>query len=197
VEQQSVKAATESIEEKTDKQARKRGRKPGLTEAEREARNAELVRDKLRGQSWAYLSEKYGILPRVCQRIYQEWREENQSTYVGRDPIAIVHSMLDRLDSWVEQLAEVADSTEISTTKIAAVNAQLNALTRTAELMQATGILPHDLGTLRVEMDVQSLAVKLVTVLTEQGATPEMKRAILEELRSGEVREQALPVATG
>jgi hypothetical protein len=172
-----------SIEEMTGRQERKRGRKPGLTEDERLERNAELVRDRARGQSWVYLSEKYNLSSGQCHDIYAAWRKQNQSTYVGRDPIQIVHSMLDRLESWVEQLAEVADSSETDTIKIAAVNAQLNALTRTAELMQATGILPHDLGTLRLELDVQTLAVKLVSVLGEQGASPEMKRAILDALR--------------
>ena len=186
--------AHRSIEEMTERHERKRGRKPGMTEEERLERNVELVRDRLRGQSWAYLAEKYNLEISRCQLIYREWRQENQSTYVGRDPIAIVHSMLDRLESWVEQLAEVADSSGTETTKIAAINAQLNALTRTAELMQATGILPHDLGTLRVELDVQTLAVKLVTVLTEQGAPPEMKRAILEALRADAMSEPALPV---
>ena len=60
--------------------------------------------------------------------------------------------------------------------------------------MQATGILPHDLGTLRIQLDVQTLAVKLVTVLTEQGAIPEMKRAILEALKGDEVPESQLSV---
>jgi hypothetical protein len=73
----------------------------------------------------------------------------------------------------------------------------MNALTRTAELMQATGILPHDLGTLRLELDVQSLAVKLVTVLTEQGATPEMKRAILDTLRADAVQHPTLSNGAG
>jgi hypothetical protein len=185
-----------SIEEMTERQERKRGRKPGLSEDERLERNAELVRDRLRGQSWAYLCEKYNLRDAMVRRIFSDWRKENQPTYAGRDPIKIVHSMLDRLESWVEQLAEVADSSTTDAIKISAINAQLNALTRTAELMQATGILPHDLGTLRLELDVQTLAVKLVTVLTEQGATPEMKRAILEALKSDEVSESALPVGS-
>lgn len=185
----------ESIEQKTDSEARKHGRKPGLTEREREARNNELIRDKLRGQGWAYLSAKYDLTQRQCKEIYGQWRDANQATYQGRDPIAIVHSMLDRLESWTEQLAEVADATSTEATEIAAINAQMNALTRTAELMQATGILPHDLGTLRLELDVQSLAVRLVTVLTEQGATPEMKRAILDTLRTDAVQQP--PVSNG
>lgn len=189
--------AHRSIENMTERHERKRGRKPGLTEDERLERNAEIVRDRLRGQSWTYISEKYNLTVRQCQEIYNAWRAENQSTYVGRDPIAIVHSMLDRLESWVEQLAEVADASLTDTTRIAAVNAQLNALTRTAELMQATGILPHDLGTLRIQLDVQTLAVKLVTVLTEQGASPEMKRAILEALKGDEVPESQLSVGAG
>jgi hypothetical protein len=186
-----------SIEDLTERQARKHGRKPGLTDAEREERDAELVRDRLRGQSWPYLADKYGLTQEWCKRIYNAWREHNQSTYQGRDPIHIVHGMLDRLDSWTEQLAEVADESSTDTVKIAAINAQLNALTRTAELMQATGILPHDLGTLRLELDVQTLAVRLVTVLTEQGATPEMKRAILDALKSDAVQQPTLSNGTG
>jgi hypothetical protein len=186
-----------SIENMAERHERKRGRKPGMTEEERLERNAELIRDRLRGQSWPHLSEKYGVQVRVCQKIYREWREENQSTYQGRDPIAIVHSMLDRLEAWVEQLAEVADDSDTDAVKISAINAQLNALTRTAELMQATGILPHDLGTLRLELDVQALGVRLVTVLTEQGATPEMKRAILTALRADEVPQPELSNGSG
>jgi hypothetical protein len=105
--------------------------------------------------------------------------------------------MLDRLEAWVEQLAEVADNTATEATEIAAINAQMNALTRTAELMQATGILPHDLGTLRLELDVQTLAVRLVTVLTEQGATPDMKRAILDTLRADAVQQPQVSNGAG
>jgi hypothetical protein len=181
----------------TDREERKHGRKEGMTEAEREERDAELIRDRLRGQSWPYLAEKYGLTQAWCKRIYTGWREQNQSTYQGRDPIAIVHSMLDRLESWTEQLAEVADASGTDTVKIAAINAQLNALTRTAELMQATGILPHDLGTLRLELDVQTLAVRLVTVLTEQGATPEMKRSILETLKADALQQPQLSNGQG
>jgi hypothetical protein len=104
--------------------------------------------------------------------------------------------MLDRLEAWVEQLAEIADEAE-GNVRISAINAQLNALTRTAELMQATGLLPHDLGTLRLELDVQALGVRLVTVLTEQGATPEMKKAILAALRPDEVPQPALSNGQG
>jgi hypothetical protein len=186
-----------SIEDMTDAQERKHGRKPGLTEREREARNNELIRDKLRGQGWAYLSEKYDLTVRQCQDIYGQWREQNQPTFQGRDPIAIVHGMLDRLESWIEQLAEVADGTTTDMTKIAAINAQMAATTRAAELLQATGLLPHDLGTLRLELDVQTLAVRLVTVLTEQGATPDMKRAILDALRTDAVQQPTLSNGAG
>lgn len=186
-----------SIEDMTDVEERKHGRKPGLTNAEREARNTELIRDKLRGQGWPYLSAKYDLTVRQCQDIYGTWREQNQPTFQGRDPIAIVHGMLDRMESWVEQLAEVADATATDMTKIAAINAQMAATTRAAELMQATGILPHDLGTLRLELDVQTLAVRLVTVLTEQGATPELKRAILDALRSDAVQQPQVSNGAG
>jgi hypothetical protein len=180
-----------------DRHARKHGRKPGITDAEREERNAEMIRDRLRGQTWEHLAEKYGIRARECQRIYNAWREGAQATYQGRDPIQIVHGMLDRLEAWIGQLADVADDATVDSTKVAAINAQLAMLTRTAELLQATNLLPHDLGTLRLELDIQTLAVRLVTVLTEHGAPPEMKRAILETLRADAVRQPELSNGTG
>jgi len=169
-----------------------RGRKPGMTNSELEARNEQLVRDRLRGQSWAYIAQKHGMQVRGAQTVFEKWRKNNAGTYKGRDPLAIVHQMLDRLEAWVEQLAEMADSSRSDQTRIAAINGQLAVLVRTTELLQATGLLPHDLGTLRVEMDIQVLAARLVSVLQEQGATPELKRAILESLKS----DAALPVVT-
>ena len=50
-----------SIEDMHERQERKRGRREGMTDAEREERDAELVRDRLRGQSWPYLAEKYNL----------------------------------------------------------------------------------------------------------------------------------------
>ena len=160
----------------------KGGRKP-LTQIERDARNARIVRDRLRGQSWSHLSDKYELADGTLKDIYKAWAETNQGTYQGRDPIHLVHRMLDRYDAWIEQLAEIADDSEADSAKIAAINAQMGAMTRSAELMQATGILPHNLGTLRLEMDVRLLTGKLMNTLVEHGATIELKRAILEALQ--------------
>jgi hypothetical protein len=69
-----VEGDERSIEDMTDREERKHGRKEGMTEAEREERDAELIRDRLRGQSWPYLAEKYGLTQAWCKRIYTGWR---------------------------------------------------------------------------------------------------------------------------
>lgn len=171
----------ESIE---DKAQRKRGRKPGLTMAEIESRNLELIRDRLNNLSWLRLSQKYDLNLKEVQDIYNRWRTKNQANYRGRDPLGIVQDRLNQLDAWTEQLADIADDDPRAEIKIAAIGQQVKTATRAVELMQATGILPHDLGTLKVQLDVQVLAVKLVQTLTDNGATPEMKRAVLETFKS-------------
>jgi DNA-binding transcriptional MerR regulator len=162
-----------------------RGRKAGLTGDEIETRNAMMIRDRIRGQSWATLAEQHGLSESRCRRVFAAWRKENPNTYQGRPPIELVHEMLERLEALAEQLADIAASTEADTTKIAAINSQADKLLRAAELMQATGILPHDLGTLRIQLDAQVLALRLIRVLNEQGASLELKRALLDELESG------------
>ena len=184
----------ESIEDKAE---RKRGRKPGLTLAEIEERNLDLIRDRCNKQSWRHIAVKYGLSEQQCQIIYGKWRAKNQANYQGHDPIAIVHERLDQLDNWTEQLADICDDGPAATVKIAAITQQVNMAMRTVELMQATGILPPDLVTLRVQLDIQVLAMRLVQTLTDNGATPELKRAIIETLKSNGMPQSELPVATG
>lgn len=184
-----------SIDDLTGDEAEpKRGRKPGMSVSEYEERDANIVRDHLRGASFEFLAKKHEVTTRRAREIWEKWRQENPASYKGRDPIVLVQSMLERLEAWVEQLAEVADGAEADATRISAINSQVAVMTRSAELMQATGILPHNLGTLRLELDVQLLAVRLVTVLTEKGATPELKQAVLETLKTGTLGQ---PVSAG
>ena len=172
----------ESIE---DKAARRGGRKAGVTDTEIEERDRELVRDRARGKSWPYIAHKHDLSVSRCMHIHAEWRRGNPQEWKGRDPIDIVEQQLDRLEAWVEQLAELTDRTEDAVT-VAAVRTQMDLTRRAADLMQDTGILPHDLGTMRIQIDVQQLGVRLLAALNANGATLEMKRAIIHELRSGE-----------
>ena len=174
----------ESIEDKANGNGNRRSRgNTTLTVSEMEERNRYIVRDRLSKQSWSRIAGKYGIKEAQCKLIYAKWRAENRPTaYRGRDPIEIVHDQLEQLESWTEQLADVADESA-GTVKIAAINSEVNTAMRAVELMQATGILPHDLGTLRVQLDIQVLAMKLVQALNDTGATPEQKRAVLNAMK--------------
>jgi hypothetical protein len=173
------------MEEFEGDERRKRGRKAGVTNSEIESRNDEIVRDRLRQQSWKHIATKHGLSTAQCRAIYERWKRENPGTYQGRPPIELVQKQLEALEAWTEQLAEIADVSDVDTTKIQAINAQADKVRQAAEIMQATGILPHDLGVLRLELDVQALAGRLVQVLVENDAPVELKRAILAELKAG------------
>ena len=154
-----------------------------LTAKEKLLRDEALVRDRLRRMSWADLGEKYGVTARAAQYVWAKWREANDpaAEIRGRDPVEIVYDMLGAYEAWIEQLAEVA-SREDGMAKISAINAQMSAQDKAVQLCQATGILPRDLGTLRIEVDVRVLAQRVLAVLNDHGVGSEVRDALLEAL---------------
>jgi hypothetical protein len=82
-----------------------------------------------------------------------------------RDPATVVADMLDELQAISEQLAEIADSTANDAVRVGAIGRRLTVLRETRELMQATGVLPNDLGQLAVAIDLKAAADRMVAAL--------------------------------
>lgn len=171
----------ESIEEIAQRYPRGR-RGPRGSEEEREVRDQKIVVDWLRGMDLPALGAKWNLSERRLQEIIAVFREQHKPVHRGADPIDVVYQFLDRYHAWIAQLAEIADQAENDSARVGAVNSQMAAQHRMAELMQATGLLPRNLGTLRLELDVRVLTQKLVKVLKDHDAPPELMEAIVEVL---------------
>lgn len=174
----------ESIEDRNDEGSKLKGR-GDLTAGEREERNASIVRCRVRGQSWPYIAKRHNLSKDHCMVIFREWKENHRSVWSGEDPIVIVHRMLDRCEGWIEQLAEIAEEAEHDSARVGAVNSQSAIQDKAAALAQATGLLPRNLGVLRLDIDVRVLAQKLMVVFERHDVSVEFRKDILEVLDGG------------
>lgn len=149
----------EKVEAKTDKEA------TWLTRAER---NLDLCRARARGRPWHKIAEEFDVSERQARKIWFAWRETRQTNLRGRDPLEIVWEAAERYEAWIEQAAELALTTEHDSTRLGAIKVQARLEEQLTSLLQEVGILPKNLGRLRIDWDVRWMIEQIVTVFKEE-----------------------------
>lgn len=148
------------------------GRKP-LTALQITQRNGQIFRSWLRGLQPETLAETYGLKPRAIEKIIAEWKKAG-GTVIGQDPMQIIEDHVLRLDSIVDELAAVA-AKEKGSGRVGAIRARLEAMTKKIEFLQQVKILPQDLGTIGVQIDLRAIGLLLYEALERRGlAEPEL-----------------------
>lgn len=176
-----------SIEHTADKGKRLRGE--ALAQ-----RNHDLVVDRLQPMSWAALAAKYGISDRMCRKIFYAWAKKNEegrtvSDFQGRDPIEIVWESAARYERWIEQLARLAFGAEVQdSVRVGAINSASNIQQKLIDLLQATGILPKQLGKLRIEADIRYVAQAILQVFDEEGVPEQTRERVIRAIQSASSR---------
>jgi hypothetical protein len=181
----------ESIEDMTGDKP-KTGRSD-LTKSEVADRDERLAADRVKGHSWEWIMAKYDLSRRTVQERYEVWRGKNAHAFEDVNAIEIVHGMLDTYQAIAEQAADIGVTAKGENGQLGALNTQMSAMRQVAELCQATGILPKQLGTLKMEVDARVLSQKLIRVLNEYEVDAKVKRALLQEL--GDENAGGMPVA--
>lgn len=138
----------------------KGGSKPrkALTVAQR---HATVVRLRARGRTWLHIAEQVGLSDRQCRQIWTDWVAQEKPLLEGLDALDYVTEQAARLEQQVEDLGEIAD-TEKGSLKIQALNAQRQTMRELTELLQSTGLIPHNLGKVQVELDIRYLGIMLM-----------------------------------
>jgi hypothetical protein len=90
----------------------------------------------------------------------------------NEDAIAIIDELVLGLQGAIRELAWVAHTAKHDSARVGAIRARVDAMEKLAGLLQSVGVLPMNLGKLRVELDVRFLADTILEVLTEE-AVPE------------------------
>lgn len=84
----------------------------------------------------------------------------------------------------VEELVLIGATASSDAARVGAVNARMSARQKITELLQAVGVLPHDLGSMRVEIDARFTAQRIVAVLNEYNVPDEVRDALVAALEN-------------
>lgn len=155
-----------------------------LNSAEMAQRNAQIVEGRRRGLSNAQLAATYQITERQVERIFQQWRKSRPKLQ-DINEAGYIEEVLDAYRAAAEELALVAATTgDNHAARVAAIRERVRCLRYAQDLLQMTGIVRHDLGTLRVEVDLQVIAARVSEVFaTYRGQIPpELEDRLLEAI---------------
>ena len=149
--------------------------------AEQYERNMQIVAQRIRRVPWSQISKEHGCTIRRCQEIFEEWRDQNP-TLRHSDPQEIVDELLYGYQSVIEDFEKLATTADQDSARVGALNGKLRAFREMAELLQAIGALPNDLGTLTLAIDGRITAERIVAVLDRFDVSEEVEEAMLMAL---------------
>lgn len=155
-----------------------------LPQDERDIRNTEIVKKKWRGLTDAELAAEYGISPRGIRKIITAWRRDHPGLRLraAEDASSVVDELIDSYEGTAGWFAEIALAADNHAAAVGALRGRMDALEKIATLLQASGALPHDLGKLRLEIDVKYVAEVLVKVFEEHDVAIAAQIAVLDTL---------------
>jgi hypothetical protein len=153
-----------------------------LSSVARFDRNAKVVRDRARGFGWTTIAERHDLSERQCRRIWGEWQADRSDVY-EQDPLALFQELFDAYDAGIEDLALVLEEASQDSAKVGAIKARLDLVSNKAELLQAVGLLPSNLGRLNEERELRALADTVWDVMDRHGVSEEARKDLAATIR--------------
>jgi acetolactate synthase small subunit len=150
-----------------------------LTAAERVQRHAEIAEAVLRGLAVKQVARTYNVSERHVYRVMADYRS-SQPKLRDINPVQVVEDRLMMLQAAAEEYALIAQTTTNETLRVNAITKRLDAYQQATELMQAAGVMPNNLGTINVAIDVKRVAQRIVNAVEEFGLGEEQTNKLLE-----------------
>jgi hypothetical protein len=154
-----------------------------LNPHDRSERNAEIVAARANGASWRQIEQRFGVSGRQARRVVRDVGTARVTRTMAIDPTEFIETALMHQEALIEQLAEIADSTDNPMVAINAIRAQGRANDRQVELLQNAGLLPAPLTNLAQHIDAQRLARRAIEVLNRHQVPAAVKQDLLDALR--------------
>jgi hypothetical protein len=145
-------------------------------------RDAQIVADRARGLRWATIAERHGVTERQCRTVWRESQQGRVLSYEQEDPLASLDEAIASVDSVIEDLALLAESTNNDAVKLGAIRARLGALIERFALMRACGLVPRDLG--HGELDVRKVVSAIGEIVRERRIDPEVITEMQKAIRA-------------
>lgn len=115
-------------------------------------RNIKIAQDRFAGLTAEYVAEKHKVSVSTVNAVMADWR-----AYISigsqEDMKEWIEEQLARYDVLYGKLAQIVESGDSDSDKIAGIARQMQSIKEGVALRQSTGILPNDLGDIRVHMD--------------------------------------------
>ena len=156
--------------------------KPGETSVDVARRNVEIVTASQRGMSPATIANTYGLDVDHVRRIIRENKDLREPLNMEGDPVELARDQLDQLAAAIDELAIVSATAKNDSARVGAIGKRLDAIRQQRELLQAIGLLPHDLGTLHVSIDVQAMSIRVLEVFERFDLPMDVQGAIIDAI---------------
>lgn len=151
-----------------------------LTVLDQYERNMRICAARVRNAPWSAIAAEHSLSVARCQQIFNAWADSNP-TLREHDPLAIVDELLYGYQAVIEDCESTVARSE-GTVRVGALNTKMRAYREVAELLQAIGVLPNDLGTMHLHIDGQITADRIITVLERFDVPDAVYEEILEAL---------------
>lgn len=167
-----------------------------LSPLERVRRDAQIITALKRGISGDRVGAQFGLSGRQVRRIRALYRQD-QPDLDELEPAEIVKDTLDGYEAAIEELALIASTSNHDPTKVGAIRTRLEAMRGRIELLQSVGVLPHDLGQIRVIDDAQAVVAAILKVFDAYEIPEEVGVTVMDviEGRTVELPSPPLPDA--
>ena len=139
----------------------------------------------LQGMSPKAISDSDGRSENRIRQVIERQSRSSPEKLLDLQPVKIVEAMLRRSQMAWRLSATTAAHTENDGIRIGAIRTMLDCDERVLLILQSTGHMPRELGTLRHLVDVRHIAVRMIDAVRglESGErTPEEVRGTFEEL---------------
>lgn len=121
-------------------------RRRRLSAAEKVARDQQIVIDRHKGLSWLVIAQRHGLSERQARNVYRAWVETEREPLAGLDPLEWLRETLERWESIINSLAEIAQSADNDAARVGALRSQMTAMHHQTALYVAAGILPRNIA---------------------------------------------------
>jgi len=149
--------------------------------AEKVKRDARVVADRARGLRWATIAQRNGVSESQARNIWRERRSAEGFRTIRPDEI--VDEAVAQLEAVVEELAELAASTNNDAVRLGAVKARAAALLQRIELLQALGRVPLA-PQLRYEVNIEATVNAVLQVFDRYNLPKSAAHELVDALRA-------------
>lgn len=177
-----------------------------LTAKEIAERNLRLVARKLQSPTISFtdLGAEFNISGKQARRAYHQYESELMEQFVldtsdYLKTVAVKIAAYEELRGQLASTAAAASNVNLPA-RVGALKAIADIHAREIVLLQATGLMPNDLGLVRVQLDVRTVTNAFIAIFHKylpKKVAAEAEAELLEALRPGLSRRQALTIAEG